>query len=148
MKEYVMLQSIYASLVEKHEDALDEGVEILIDNTEIVENSKRYFESATFPLVYPAKSYGVAVVYAFLIERLYGYPILETLNDPDLFLGTDPYFVTYEEDPESYDAIISYVKNKKDWEVCGWVPQTIIYFNRECTQEGLDSITNEIYKET
>ena len=55
----------------------------------------------------------------------------QLINDPDLLAGNDPYFVTYKEDPDTYDYIlknvsfpikmegmVSDVKRYYDLEIC------------------------------
>lgn len=143
MKEYQMYQQLYNSMVTEHSDAFDESVEI-VEAEEIVDNAMVYFTQATFPLIYPAKSYGVAIVYATLIEQLYGYPLRETLNDPELFCGQDPYFVPYAENPEAYEAILKRLEGMPNWLDSGWVPQTRKYFALECTETGLSSFNETL----
>jgi hypothetical protein len=57
-------------------------------------------------LVYPAKSYFVAIVYARFLEKHFGCDFLETLDDPEL-LPDDRFFTRYSADRSTYDAILA-----------------------------------------
>ncbi|MCY1348726.1 hypothetical protein D9M68_17740 [compost metagenome] len=135
---YKDFQRLYDEFVQDHPDDF-ENMEI-IEDPELVENALHYFKEATFPLIYPAKSYAVAIIYATKIEELYGIPIKETLNDPDLFLGHDQYFVPYELDRATYDTILERLNEMPDWINSGWAPQTVKYCLMECTQEGISTV--------
>lgn len=143
-KIYKLYQKLYNDMVSDHTD--DFSLMTFVEDSEIVNNALSYFKEATFPLIYPSKSYSVAIIYATLIEQVYGYPILETLNDPDLFLGQDEFFVPYSEDPTNYDAIIERLKSIDNWIEKGWSPQTVKYFYMECTEEGISNINNSSFE--
>ena len=64
-------------------------------------------------MYYPGKSYMIAVQYASWIEDNFGGDVYELLDDPEL-LPDDPYFKTYSEDPDTYDAILDFVDNSLD----------------------------------
>ncbi len=138
---YKCFQRLYNEMVKDHPD--DFAKMEIIEEEELVENALKYFDAATFPLIYPAKSYAVAVIYAFKLHELYGVTIRETLDDPDLFLGQDPYFTPYSEDPTTYDAIIAKLGTRLNWMDSGWAPQTVKYCLLECTEEGIASL-NEV----
>jgi hypothetical protein len=72
----------------------------------IVEFGARYFSESLSDLIYPAKSYSVAIIYAHLIEKYFRTPFFKSLSDPQLLCDNDQYFVPYENDPQSYDAIL------------------------------------------
>ena len=138
-KEYKTYQQLYDLLVEDHPDDFTKMEFVVKD--EIVENALSYFKGQVFPLIYPAKSYAVAIIYATLIHREYGYPVVETLNDPDLFLGQDGYFVPYSADPENYDKLLERVKELgPHWFYQGWGIKTCEYWVLECTEKGVNQI--------
>lgn len=56
--------------------------------------------------MYPAKSYLVAMAYASWLVEDFNEDYYEMLNDPGLLYGNDPYFKTYNEDPNTYDKLI------------------------------------------
>lgn len=135
---YKDYQRLYNQLVTDHPD--DFSNMQIVEDVEIVKNALHYFKEATFPLIYPAKSYAVAVIYAVKLNELYGVDIYETLSDSDLFLGQDPFFVTYTQDPESYDRIMDELSHMPDWISSGWAPKTVEYCLLECTEEGIASL--------
>lgn len=134
-KEY---QRLYDEFVQEHPD--DFANMQIIEDPELVENALHYFREASFPLIYPAKSYAVAIIYATKIKELYGIDLYETLRDPDLFLGHDQYFVPYDQDPATYDAILAKLETIPNWIASGWAPQSVNYCLLECTEEGVQSV--------
>lgn len=135
---YKLYQRLYNELVQDHPDAF-ENMEF-IESDELLENAKHYFLERMFPLIYPAKSMSVAVIYALLLEETYGINRLDALRDLDLFLGQDPYFHTYENHPEVYDQLLVWVESHPNWKQMGWAPNSVEYFRLECTEEGINEI--------
>lgn len=136
---YKPFQKLYDELVQEHTD--DFSLMEYVEAEEKVDNALKYFESATFPLIYPAKSYAVAIIYAFKLKEIYGLDIHTVLDDADLFLGQDPYFVPYSEDPATYEAILQRLKHKPNWLESGWAPKSVQYCLLECTEAGIQSLT-------
>lgn len=136
---YKELQRVYNQLVTDHPD--DFANMEIIEDDELVDNALAYFKAATFPLIYPAKSYAVAIIYAHTLNELYGIDKYEILDDPDLFLGQDPYFVPYSQNPEAYDRIMARLNMLPNWIESGWAPQTVHYCLLECTEAGIASLT-------
>lgn len=94
--------------------------------------------------VYPAKSRMVAIIYACLINQVYGDDFYSTLDDPELLGGKDPHFVPYSEDRKTYDAIIDILRGLPDWIEGGWGPRTRGEFYLRCTKQGIEKITSII----
>lgn len=140
---YKQYQRLYNEMVTEHPDAFENM--IVEEREEIVENALHYFKEATFPLYYPAKSYSVAVIYATKLNEIYGIDKIEILKDPDLFLGQDPYFVPYDEDPESYDEIMRRLEDIDGWIESGWAPQSVEYCLLECTEDGVNKAMTQCY---
>lgn len=138
---YKEFQYLYRDLVDLHEDDIDKVESITTENTleEKLRGALEYFKAKSLPIIYPGKAYGVALVYALNIERDYGIPIRETLSDSDLFMGEDRFFVTYDQDPETYEALIERLKEFEPNDVTqmGWAEQTSRYYWLECTPEGI-----------
>ena len=63
MEDWKVKQKLYHKLHKDHEDDLD-GVDIEISD-DIVNNAIRYFRETNVGWIYPAKSYTVAICYAF-----------------------------------------------------------------------------------
>jgi hypothetical protein len=97
---------------------------------DIVRDAIRYFNDRDIGWVYPSKSYAVGICYAKWLQRHFGVGFYKALNDPNLLYGNDPYFVTYDEDRETYDNIIRQVSLSFD-ESKGMVPDMKQYFNEE-----------------
>lgn len=136
--EYKLYQKLYHELVREHADDF-ENME-WVEAPELVQNALNYFRKAEFPLVYPAKSYAVAIIYATLLEQEYDIPLRESLDDSDLFLGHDDFFVVYSKDPTTYEAILKGLEEIPNWIDSGWAPKSAEYFRLECTLEGVESV--------
>ena len=63
-----------------------------------------FFETKS-KLIYPAKSYFVAIVYARLLEQYFSIPFLKALNLNDL-LPDDEWYIPYLKDKNVYDIIL------------------------------------------
>lgn len=76
-------------------------------SSEIIRHIRRYFTEPVSHLVYPAKSYAVALVYSALLEEYFGVDRLEALKDPDLLYGNDRFFRPYTDTTKHiYDAVL------------------------------------------
>lgn len=140
---YKQYQQLYNELVTEHPD--DFANMQIVEEEELVENALKYFKAAEFPLIYPAKSYAVGIIYAHTLHGLYGLPVRDILDDPDLFLGQDEFFVPYSQNPAVYDAIMARLAHMPGWITSGWAPQTVKYCLLECTEEGIASLTENGY---
>ena len=135
MEDWKVKQKIYHKLNREHDDDLN-NVDIEISD-DIVNNAVRYFREKNVGWIYPAKSYMVALCYAFWIMEDYDENFYNVLKDPEL-LPLDPYFVTYEEDSNTYNEIIGIVfaNNKGVLKMEGMVPDVRKYYDAEL---GLES---------
>ena len=135
MQDWKVKQKIYHKLNREHDDDLN-NVDIEISD-DIVNNAVRYFREKNVGWIYPAKSYMVALCYAFWIMEDYDENFYNVLKDPEL-LPLDPYFVTYEEDSNTYNEIIGIVfaNNKGVLKMEGMVPDVRKYYDAEL---GLES---------
>lgn len=71
---------------------------------DIVMEVLRFFREGS-SLIYPAKSYFVALIYAAAMEKYFKIDFFEALNSSEL-LFDDQYFVPYEKAQEIYDTVI------------------------------------------
>lgn len=138
MNEHKQYQQIYRSLVTDNPDDFEKMPMVIWPLN--LKDAQHYFLERSFPLVYPAKSMAVAVIYALCLEETYAINPFDSLNDPDLFLGQDPYFVTYDQQPAIYDQLLEWVLNQPNWKEMGWAAQTVEYFRLECTEEGIQQV--------
>lgn len=70
----------------------------------VIETVVDFFKTES-TLIYPAKSYFVAIVYAKMLEKHFGIDFLKALDEGDL-LPDDDWFKPYHESKEIYDAIL------------------------------------------
>ena len=135
MQDWKVKQKIYHKLNREHDDDLN-NVDIEISE-DIVNNAIRYFREKDVGWIYPAKSYMVALCYAFWIMEDYDENFYDVLKDPEL-LPLDPYFVPYKEDSNTYNEIIGIVfaNNKGILKMEGMVPDVRKYYDAEL---GLES---------
>ena len=127
MQEWKIKQNIYHRLHTEHDDDLSQ-VDIVISNA-IEKDALRHFNERIDEWIYPSKSYFVAICYAHWISVDFNEDFIDLLNDPDLLAGNDPYFVTYKEDPDTYDYILKNVSFPIKME--GMVSDVKHYYNLE-----------------
>lgn len=142
MKAWKHYQQVYAALVTQHTD--DRTIQEERYDPEIVQNALNYVKEQSPVAVYPAKSFIVAIIYATFLSEAYGENFFDILNDPQLFCGQDPHFVTYDEDPASYTYILAGLKEIPNWRASGWAPKTEEYCFLECTKEGIERVINSL----
>ena len=78
-------------------------------------------------LIYPAKSYFVAIVYAKCIEKYFHINFYDALNDEEL-LPDDKYFKTYDESKDIYDKVLESIDNIYKYDS---IDKTVKYFKQE-----------------
>jgi len=88
-----------------------------------------FFEPSTI-LIYPAKSYAVALIYAQLLTEHFDVEFYTVLNDPDLLYGNDKFFVPYKKAKDVYDTVLTHIRLDFD-NPTPQVLATIDYFNKE-----------------
>ena len=85
------------------------------------------FFSAESLLIYPAKSYFVAIVYAKCIEKYFHINFYDALNDKEL-LPDDKYFKTYNESKDIYDKVLESIGDIYQYDS---IDKTVKYFKQE-----------------
>ena len=78
-------------------------------------------------LIYPAKSYFVAIVDAKCIEKYFHINFYDALNDKEL-LPDDKYFKTYNESKDIYDKVLESIDNIYKYDS---IDKTVKYFKQE-----------------
>lgn len=96
------------------------------DYTNIDTQVINFFKNGS-ELVYPAKSYFVAIVYAKCFEKFFNIDFYEALNDKDL-LPDDYYFSLYNENKDLYDKIIENIGDIWQYDS---IIKTVNYFKKE-----------------
>ena len=97
-----------------------------------------YFFINGSELIYPAKSYFVALVYAKLLEKYFGVDFYTVLEDKEL-LPDDIFFVTYNNSREIYDSVLKIIGNPLDYEAA---EKTKKYFYQEFMVDGANNKNN------
>ena len=78
-------------------------------------------------LIYPAKSYFVAIVYAKCLEKYFHINFYDALNDNEL-LPDDKYFKTYNESKDIYDKVLESIGDIYQYDS---IDKTVKYFKQE-----------------
>lgn len=104
------------------------------DDATIVKQVVEFFNTES-KLIYPAKAFFVAIVYAKCMEITYNEDFYRMLDDPTL-LFDDKYFIRYSDAKDIYDAIIEQIDLDHILELPS-TQKTINYFNQEFTIGGM-----------
>lgn len=107
MKEHKLYQKYY-NLIQTHSDALSDISYTENFNSEAtIQYCLTYYTKATEEVLYPGKSYVVALLYAHLLQKCFNEDFFESLRDPLLLSGNDKYFVPYSESSAPiYDSVL------------------------------------------
>lgn len=139
MQQWKINRQIYAAVMSgRHTDILEDDPHVIEDDV-IFSSAMKYIESKDFPLMQPAKSRVVAIVYATLIEKFFPETSFhEALKDPEL-LTDDAFFKPYGEDELAYDMLLEGLPSVNEWQIMGgWIDRTIKYFWLECMDAGVE----------
>ena len=104
----------------------------------LVSRILRFFYEGS-KLVYPAKSYFVAIVYAKMLERYFDISFYEALDQDDLLID-DSFYCPYRFRKEIYDKVLQELP--KDFLTLKSTKKTIAYFKEEFLI-GTDCESNE-----
>lgn len=134
MKEWQINQRLFNRFRSDAVDDLIERIPHVVEDTD-VSRIVEYFTTDGINLSFPAKSYAVAIIYAILIEHYFGDSVIDTLDDPHLFVGTDKHFVRYSDDRDTYDQALALLGDITAVSLIQSpihnVQKTISYFNQE-----------------
>lgn len=134
MQNYKVIQKIY-NLHSEFDDLIDDKELLFLTlPEEIIKHSVSYFQSEVARLIYPSKSYAVAIIYSYLLEKYFNEKFFLSLNDPDLFCGNDRYFHTYNQNQHVYDRILKEIGFFDNFKLNLELPQirkTVDYFHIE-----------------
>lgn len=134
MKEWKIRQEVYHRLNPETPDMYGpDDIEMMTDTDpqSITAMVARYLQGyVPEKVIYPAKSYFVAIVYARLLRDHFGEDPYLVLEDPNLLHGNDPYFKTIHNDGGVYMSVI----NAFGWDfdlTLGEIPDVAEYFREE-----------------
>lgn len=102
-----------------------------LSNTELIKQIVEFFKTES-QLIYPAKSYFVAIVYAKCLEKYFNQNFLESLDDIEL-LPDDMDFVPYRKSKEVYDEVLKQIGDI--WQYKS-IEKTVNYFKQEFLIRG------------
>jgi len=108
MRDWKIRQEMYHRLEQDYSDDLND-VDIVYRTTQLSKDIEDYIKLSPEEMgwVYPAKSYVVAVCYAYWLSKDFNEDFYDLLNDEDLLYKNDPHFVPYHKHKEIYDKLIS-----------------------------------------
>lgn len=130
-KPYQILREAFLSTSPVYDDVVIDAVDFG-DEVSLLFYCQFMFTSNKAPVMFPAKSYNVAVIYATLLVHHFGGLVEEYLDDPSLLLN-DRYFKPYSERKVEYDWLIAKYGDYNTL-ICSEilsVQKTIEYFNQE-----------------
>lgn len=134
MTEWKFRQDLYHKLSESHPDQYtDDEIEYMDDQSPeaIIAKVLWYFDgNVPEKVIYPAKSFFVAIVYARLLRDHFNEDPMMVLNDIDLLYGNDPHFEIYDQAKHIYDPILNVIGWDFDLSK-GEIPDVENYFNEE-----------------
>lgn len=129
MLDWKTRQQLFNSTAEEFTDDLNK-VTVRIEKN-VSKWAVKHFNERVDEWVYPAKSYFVAVCYAYWISIDFKEDFYDCLNDPQLLAGNDPYFKPYEEAKEIYNTILEQVELPDPSSQMGMVPDVRSYYEEE-----------------
>lgn len=135
MKEWKVSQELYHR-THLPTDWTDGKVVIVSDQPLVPEIVKYFTVELGDVLVYPAKSFAVAMIYSRLLSKYFDEDFYTALNDPALLYNNDQYFVPYYKAIKTYEDAILRVSTIRDaWDVenspFSQVQATVAYFKQE-----------------
>ena len=120
-----------------NDTGLDYTVKKYGSDEELVNEIVDFFISGS-KLIYPAKSYFVAIVYAKLLEEHFDENFYDCLSDKEL-LPDDYFFVPYNRNRNVYNAVLSRIGNPLEYKAA---EKTKEYFYQEILLDGTDNKDN------
>ena len=120
-----------------NDTGLDYTVKKYGSDEELVNEIVDFFISGS-KLIYPAKSYFVAIVYAKLLEEHFDENFYDCLSDKEL-LPDDYFFVPYNRNGNVYNAVLSKIGDPLGYKAA---EKTKEYFYQEFLLDGNDNKDN------
>ena len=120
-----------------NDTGLDYTVKKYSSDEELVNEIVDFFISGS-KLIYPAKSYFVAIVYAKLLECYFNKNFYDCLDDEGL-LPDDSFFVPYNRNRNVYNAVLSKIGDPLEYKAA---EKTKEYFYQEFLLDGTDNKDN------
>jgi len=128
MKKWRTASQVYHLLTREYSDDLNK-MEVTWTEENIVNDAVLHFTEYVDETIRPAKSYFVAICYAYWLSQDFDENFFELLNDQYLLAENDPHFIQYLLDIKTYDEILK--KVKFPLEMTGMVPDVRKYYEDE-----------------
>ena len=128
MKKWRTASQVYHLLTREYLDDLNK-MEVTWTEENIVNDAVLHFTEYVDETIRPAKSYFVAICYAYWLSQDFDENFFELLNDQYLLAENDPHFIQYLLDIKTYDEILK--KVKFPLEMTGMVPDVRKYYEDE-----------------
>jgi len=128
MKKWRTASQVYHLLTREYSDDLNK-MEVTWTEENIVNDAVLHFTEYVDETIRPAKTYFVAICYAYWLSQDFDENFFELLNDQYLLAENDPHFIQYLLDIKTYDEILK--KVKFPLEMTGMVPDVRKYYEDE-----------------
>lgn len=106
---------------------------------ELVDMIVHFFRTESL-LIYPAKSYFVAIVYAYCLEKYFNENFYSVLDDKELLID-DMYFTPYSKRKPIYDKVLARIGNIDKHQKS--IQKTVEYFKQEMLLEDFYGTDNQ-----
>ena len=140
MREWKLRQKIYhralgsdlPDIIELNSDMSNHlDIKQYADVGDLIAEIVSHFTIEVPRLVYPAKSFYVAIMYARLLEQNFGQNFYTVLDDPELLYGNDQFFVPYSKARYVYDEVLKRIDLTQLNMSLSQVKSTVGFFRRE-----------------
>lgn len=134
MKDYKVRQILYNKLNEFDDNLMGLDYLIIDDPNEIARVGADYFLKPMDLLIYPSKSFSVAIIYAHLLKEYFAEDFFNSLNSEDLFCGNDRFFIPYDSAKDIYDVILTKINYNSNFKLnfgLFQIKKTVDYFKSE-----------------
>jgi hypothetical protein len=109
-----------------------------ITDQELVKMIVHFFKTESL-LIYPAKSYFVAIVYAYCLEKYFNENFYSVLDDPELLID-DMYFIPYSRHKYIYNRVLEQIGDIGQYDS---INKTVEYFKQEILWEDIYGTDNQ-----
>lgn len=134
MKNWKLRQWVYHKNITSHEDAVHPRAAeelCVVAKEELIDTILIHFTEPIDEVIYPAKSFFVAIMYSFLLGAMFGEDLYVSLSDPDLLFNNDPYFVPFNSQTmDIYQGVLHRLPRQLNYEL-PQIKNVIEYFTKE-----------------
>ena len=128
MRKWRTASQVYHLLNREYSDDLNK-MDVTWSEENIVRDALLHFNEYVDETIRPAKSYFVAICYAYWLSQDFDENFFELLNDKYLLAENDPHFIQYHLDIDTYDQILKNIEFPLKMK--GMVPDVRKYYEDE-----------------